>query len=154
MTASGSRRYLHRNNHRPPRGRRKPRTYPPREHPAHEPGWVRSRWKWWVAVACKSTTRASSASALIGLHGAQQVRLEIQQLLSRKILGAMGRHLFNPCHPMNSSGHPRSSPYTVIGAIGTYFALVGPTKSKPPMPPLRIETAWSNSRFSTCPWRR
>src|SRR3989344_4633975 len=54
-TATGSRTAPHSNHHRPPRRRRRPRTYPQREREVHEPGWVRSRWKWWVRFAWKST---------------------------------------------------------------------------------------------------
>ncbi|MHA7602713.1 hypothetical protein ACX12L_22580, partial [Alicycliphilus sp. T452] len=42
-------------HHRPPRRRRRPRTYPQREREVHESGWVKIRWKWWVSFAWKST---------------------------------------------------------------------------------------------------
>src|SRR3989344_2055369 len=70
-TATGSRTAPHSNHHRPPRRRRRPRTYPQREREVHEPGWVRSRWKWWVRFAWKSTAlgqRCVLALLLLAQH--------------------------------------------------------------------------------------
>lgn len=64
MTATGSRIAPHSNHHRPPRRRRRPRTYPQREREAHEPGWVKIRWKWWVSFAWKSTVLTSRAKSM------------------------------------------------------------------------------------------
>lgn len=51
MTATGSRTAPHSNPHRPPRRRRRPRTYLQSERDVHEKWWVKTRWKWWVRFA-------------------------------------------------------------------------------------------------------
>ncbi|WP_156379423.1 nitrilase-related carbon-nitrogen hydrolase, partial [Acidovorax sp. Root402] len=52
-----------------------PRTYPQREREAHEPGWVRSRWKWWVTVAWKSTAKRLNVHIVAGIAERFEERL-------------------------------------------------------------------------------